>query len=133
MNKNFIAAFGNRGILNSKMGYKESALRDFNQCINIDKNNPKTRCKCIIKNCNELKKNNWKFCSDKCEIYPCQRLKSLDKRYKTKYEMSMIENLKYIEKNGISKFTENEVERWKCPKCGGVICVHNRKCYNCGI
>jgi len=46
--------------------------------------------------------------------------------------MRMIENLEYIRKNGVSKVIERKITRWKCPKCGGVICVHNGKCYNCG-
>jgi uncharacterized OB-fold protein len=46
--------------------------------------------------------------------------------------MSMIENLEYIQKNGIDNFLKKERERWKCSKCGGIICVHNKKCYTCG-
>ena len=47
--------------------------------------------------------------------------------------MSMIENLENIQKNGIEEFLKKERERWKCLKCGGIICVHNKKCYTCGI
>ena len=47
--------------------------------------------------------------------------------------MNMIENLEYIQKIGINKFLDNEQKRWKCPKCAGLICVHNKKCYNCEI
>jgi hypothetical protein len=87
--------------------------------------------KCIIRGCQILKDNKMEFCSDKCEKYPCIRLKNLDKRYKTKYEMSMIENLENIEKQGIEKFLEDQKKRWKCKKCSGVICVHKKKCLNC--
>ncbi|UCE57305.1 MAG: hypothetical protein JSW19_02770 [Candidatus Bathyarchaeota archaeon] len=45
--------------------------------------------------------------------------------------MSLIENLRYIQKNGIEEFLRNEQERWKCPNCGGVVYVHNKKCYTC--
>ena len=99
-------------------------LREKNKCPGCNLLNPK---KCIIKNCAQLKKNNWKFCSTRCEKFPCQRLKSLDKRYRTKYGMSMIDNLKFIQKKGIRKFIKKEEERWKCKD--GVICVHNKKCY----
>jgi len=44
----------------------------------------------------------------------------------------MIENLEYIQQKGINKFIIHELSRWKCPKCGGVLCVHNKKCYTCG-
>ena len=87
--------------------------------------------KCGIRNCEKFQKNKFKYCYE-CDTFPCARIKRLDKRYRTKYEMSMIENLEYIRENGVSKFIEREITRWKCPKCGGVICVHHRKCYTCG-
>ena len=70
-------------------------LRDNNKCpgcrgSNINK--PVTRTDCKIKNCDELKGNNWNFCI-KCKRFPCERMKNLDKRYRTKYNMSMIKNL----------------------------------------
>ena len=55
-----------------------------------------------------------------------------DKRYRTKYAMSMIENPESIKKIGLSAFIENEKERWRCIKCGGVICVHRGYCLHCG-
>jgi hypothetical protein len=47
--------------------------------------------------------------------------------------MSMIENLEYIEKNGILQFLTREQEKWKCPQCGEVICCHNGICFGCGL
>jgi hypothetical protein len=87
---------------------------------------------CIIRNCDELKINKLKFCSLKCKKYPCRRLKNLDKRYKTKYNMSMIENLENIGNLGIRKFVKNEESRWTCTNCGSVLCVHRTNCLNCG-
>jgi hypothetical protein len=93
---------------------------------------PKYCGSCIIRNCTILKENNWKFCSNKCEKFPCLRLRNLDKRYRTNYNMSMIENLDNIEKNGIRKFVGNEKMRWSCSECGGTVCVHKGYCYSCG-
>ena len=87
--------------------------------------------KCIIRSCQILKENNWKFCSDKCDKYPCLRLRNLDKRYRTKYNMSMVENLESIQANGIKRFIKSEKARWACPECGGPICVHRRHCLIC--
>lgn len=87
--------------------------------------------KCIIRNCQFLAGNKMEYCSKKCGQYPCKRLKNLDKRYRTKYETSMLENLENIEKQGIEKFLEDQRKRWKCEKCGGMICVHKKKCLNC--
>jgi hypothetical protein len=110
-------------------------IRDKNKCLGCRKMDA-YECsygrKCIIRNCNILKKNKWKFCSDKCEKYPCKRLKDLDKRYRTKYGMSMIENLENIQKLGINKFIKNEEVKWKCKKCENILCVHRNFCLKCG-
>jgi hypothetical protein len=123
MNKKLIAPCGmNCGIC---VGY----LREKNKCPGcreIDIKQPITRKKCKIKNCNELKRNNSKFCFV-CKKLPCARMKQLDKRYRTRYGMSMIDNLEFIKKKGIDKFIKSEEKRWKCKD--GVICVHNKKCY----
>jgi len=100
-------------------------------CREIDINKSVTRAKCKIKNCEIFQKDKSKFCFE-CNNYPCARIKHLDKRYRTKYEMSMIENLNLIKEKGIGKFIEKEMKRWKCPVCGEMICVHNKQCYNCG-
>jgi hypothetical protein len=106
-------------------------LRDKNKCPGCrsggNKNKLDTRVNCIIKNCDQLKKNNWKYCSDKCEKFPCTRLKNLDKRYRNKYDMSMIENLESIKKLGIRKFIEKEKKRWI--KGNKIYCVHNKQYY----
>jgi len=86
--------------------------------------------KCIIKNCDTIQNNEPGFCYD-CEKYPCQRLKQLDKRYRLKYHMSMLENLETIKQNGITYFLDQEEKRWACPKCGNIICVHRNICLNC--
>jgi len=103
-------------------------LRDKNICPGCREMAKPEYCKkCIIRNCMILKEKNMRFCSDRCEKYPCKRLKSLDKRYKAKYSMSMIENLEYIRNNGIRKFMKNEKQRWI--KDGKIICVHNKRYY----
>ena len=45
--------------------------------------------------------------------------------------MSTIDNLRYIKENGIERFLQEQEEKHKCPNCGGMICVHNEKCYSC--
>ncbi len=86
---------------------------------------------CIIRNCPTPKTNRSGFCFE-CEDFPCKRLRALDKRYRTKYRMSMIENLENVEKLGIDGFLRNDSERWRCKKCGGVINVHRGTCSECG-
>lgn len=106
-------------------------LREKNRCPGCrecDIGTRKSAYNCVIKNCDKLKENHWKYCSLKCEKFPCRRLKNLDKRYRAKYEMSMIENLEYIEKNGILKFIESEKKRWI--RENKIFCVHKKKYYD---
>lgn len=89
-------------------------------------------CTHMADKCELLGKGKIRFCYE-CEKFPCKRLKSLDKRYRTKYHLSMIENLNFIKKYGMDKFLEKEEKKWKCPQCGDVICCHNGLCLNCNI
>lgn len=100
-------------------------------CHGEDTNKSASRIKCILRNCEINKRSQSGFCYE-CEKYPCKRLKQLDKRYRTKYSMSMIENLESIRRIGLLTFFENENERWRCTKCGGTICVHRGYCSACG-
>lgn len=110
-------------------------IREKNKCLGcrkIDAYKSSYGRKCIIRNCNILKENKMKFCSDKCEKYPCKRMKNLDIRYRTRYGMSMLENLENIKKLGIRVFVKNEESRWKCTKCGNTLCAHRNFCLKCG-
>lgn len=91
----------------------------------------KYRRKCIIKNCEQLAKSGNKYCSAKCDQFPCSRLKNLDKRYRTKYGMSMIDNLQMISSQGIRQFIRHEKKKWTCPKCSDLLCVHKPVCPRC--
>lgn len=90
----------------------------------------KGRNSCAIKNCTVIQGSTSGFCFE-CDRFPCQRLKQLDKRYRTKYHMSMIENLQMIEQNGMDAFLRQQGQRWTCPTCGRFICVHKAACLYC--
>ncbi len=98
-------------------------------CRQSDELKPRSCVSCIIKNCDRL--NEEGYCIS-CEKLPCRRMKQLDKRYRTKYGMSMIENLEFIEKKGMDRFLEKEAVKWRCPGCGGLFSVHRDKCLSCG-
>lgn len=68
-------------------------------------------CKHLGDACVLLAEGSVRFCYE-CENYPCKRLKALDKRYLTKYHMSMIENLDFIKAYGMEKFLVKEDEKW---------------------
>ena len=109
-------------------------LREKNKCPGCRgdyTNKPVTRVRCKIKTCEVFGDGEAEFCFQ-CEDMPCESLKHLDKRYRTRYNMSMIDNLEYIKDHGIEEFLENEDVRWTCSACGGKICVHTGQCYSCG-
>ena len=85
---------------------------------------------CSIKDCEVPGKVN-KYCF-RCSRFPCRRLRQLDKRYQTKYGMSMIENLEFIRDFGVRSFVAQEKVRWACPECGKTIGVHHDDCMHCG-
>ncbi len=88
--------------------------------------------RCIITKCICLEKTKSKFCYE-CENFPCKRMKQLDKRYRTKYRTSFIENLLMIKGNGIAHFLDFESKRRTCQNCGSTLCVHRNFCLTCKI
>lgn len=100
-------------------------------CRGSDIGKPVTRIRCKIKTCEALRGGKAKYCFE-CDTFPCANLSHLDNRYRAKYHMSMIENLKTIRRLGIRKFVANEKSRWTCRECGGTICIHKHACYECG-
>ena len=89
-------------------------------------------CSFMKKQCEQLRKGLLRFCYE-CEDFPCPRLKALDKRYRSRFHMSMIDNLVFIQAHGMEAFLEKETGKWRCPKCGDVLCCHNGLCFNCGL
>jgi Protein of unknown function (DUF3795) len=109
-------------------------LREKNHCPGCnsnDTNKPKHCISCHFRNCEEMRDHQQKFCYV-CNRFPCSRLRQLDKRYRTKYGMSMLENLENILQLGLEAFVAREQDRWKCPECGGVLSVHRKECIYCG-
>jgi predicted RNA-binding Zn-ribbon protein involved in translation (DUF1610 family) len=47
--------------------------------------------------------------------------------------MSMVSNLRELEENGVEAVLKSQEVKHKCPECGDIISVHDRKCYACGF
>jgi hypothetical protein len=86
---------------------------------------------CRIKNCEKIVEGKYKYCFE-CNIFPCARLKHLDKRYRAKYATSAIGNLLSIKEIGIRDFVDIENKKWVCPECGAMLCMHIPQCLSCG-
>lgn len=89
-------------------------------------------CAFLKKHCSKLSNGEVTFCFE-CSNFPCDRLKTIDNRYKARYRMSMIDNLGYIKEGGIEKFLESQEKLWKCKSCGELVCCHNGICFNCSL
>lgn len=88
-------------------------------------------CAFIKRDCPALRKKEVDFCFE-CKDFPCANLKALDNRYTSRHKVSLIENLRRIEKIGADKWLEEQKVFFTCPKCCGKISVHDYECYNCG-
>jgi hypothetical protein len=98
-------------------------------CRANQESKPKTVSQCKIKLCEN--RGQHPFCYE-CDNFPCTRLRAMDKRYRTRYHCSVIDNLVEIKHGGIQSFVEREKTRWRCPHCGAVLCVHKDFCLSCG-
>jgi hypothetical protein len=109
-------------------GYTSNGKRRKMKCIGCK---PRDKsCAFLKKYCKKLTKKELDYCYD-CSDFPCSHLEKLDKGYRKLYNMSMIENLKYIHNNGMDDFLIQQEKKYRCSECGGVICVHNCICYSC--
>jgi predicted RNA-binding Zn-ribbon protein involved in translation (DUF1610 family) len=88
-------------------------------------------CAFIKRGCPKKVGKQLSFCFE-CPDMPCRQLAKLDAHYSVRYSMSMIENLREIKSKGMAIFLENQTEKYRCPKCGDVVSVHDGKCYACG-
>jgi hypothetical protein len=134
MNKELIAPCGMNcaicsGYLAFKHDVKSKGIR-MSYCAGCRPRNKK--CAFLKKTCSLLLTGGVKYCYE-CNTFPCKRLADLDKRYRSLYRMSMIENLQSIMTNSMGQLLQEQEKKWKCPECGEVICCHNGLCFNCNL
>lgn len=88
------------------------------------------QCAYLKGQCELLSKNKVKFCFE-CSKFPCERLSRFDQRYRRTYGVSPIANLEWIRDHGIQSFLRQQKKKLGCTTCGGMISVHNKKCFAC--
>ncbi len=72
------------------------------------------------------------FCFE-CDRYPCKQIDRMDNRYKCNYDVSVKDNLERIRRIGVGRFAKEQYEKYRCSKCGGLISIHNGKCFKCDV
>ena len=98
-------------------------------CRGQDASKPEHCRKCKIKDCASSQEVD--FCLE-CPSFPCVTIKRLDKSYRQRYQVSLIENGIRIKTVGAERHLLEEKERWTCTQCEGVISLHDRECSECG-
>ncbi len=89
-------------------------------------------CAWVKKDCERLRKKQIAFCFE-CEDFPCANLEQLDRRHVRDDQVSLIDNLLRIKQVGAEQWLAEQEQQWRCPACGGNICVIDRECYDCGL
>ena len=97
-------------------------------CLMSDRGKPEHCRKCEIKNCVKMQEIDYCF---ECTEFPCKRIKRLEKSYNTRYHASLLENSKAVKTRGMSVFLKEQREKYTCPKCGGIISIHDVECSEC--
>lgn len=98
-------------------------------CRMEGQNKPEHCRRCAIKDCAAEKGAG--FCWD-CPAYPCGKLINLEKRYTSRYGVSLMEQGRFVKTYGGEAFLKRERVRYTCPVCGGVVSLHDAKCGECG-
>ena len=58
-------------------------------------------------------------------------LKNLEKSYNKRYQASLIENSRFVQEQDLGHFMEQQKIKYTCPKCGGIISIHDKECSEC--
>jgi len=121
----------NCGICKAYLAYSRAIPKEKGKVIHCQGCLPRNKNCFIKRSCTKISRNEFKFCFE-CGDMPCENLDRLDRRYRKRYGMSMVENLQELEEKGMKKFLEIQESRHECPECSDVISVHDGKCYACG-
>src|SRR5512135_2790233 len=95
----------NCGVCKAYLAYVHGVLRQRKKVSHCAGCRPRAK-NCYIKRGCETKKlthGEIQSCSQ-CDVMPCEKLAHLDRRYRTRYGMSMVENLKTLKEKGMAEF-----------------------------
>jgi len=98
-------------------------------CRGEDVNKSEHCRKCKIKEC--AMRQGFNYCCE-CPSFPCATIKRIDKSYRLRYHVNLIENGVRAKTVGAEQHLLEEKEKWTCTYCGGIISLHDRVCPECG-
>ena len=116
--------------MNCKVCYRHcSHKKPCGGCLISDLSKPEHCRKCKIKDC--IREKGLSYCHE-CSEFPCKRIKSLEKSYRSRYSASLLQNSRFVCENGLEAFMRQQKEMYTCPKCGGIVSIHGFCCSECG-
>ncbi len=121
----------NCGICRAYLAYSRGVAQKRGKVTHCSGCLPRNKNCHIKRGCQKLSKNQFRFCFE-CDAMPCKNLDRLDRRYRERYGMSMVDNLKELKAKGMNAFLSGQRDKYHCPSCGDVVSVHDGKCYSCG-
>jgi len=98
-------------------------------CLGQENSKPEHCRICKIKTCTKNKGVDYCF---SCSMFPCEIIKRLDKSYRTRYQISIIEDAIKLRAIGSKWYLQEERKRWKCSACDGIVSMHDKVCSECG-
>ncbi len=115
--------------MNCAVCYKHLGKNPCQGCNAQDDAKPERCRKCAIKSC--VEERNVENCRD-CDSFGCKQIKNLDKSYRNRYGVSLIENGLWVREHSVAEFMIEQCRIYTCPVCGGVISLHDGDCCECG-
>ncbi|MCP4762287.1 MAG: DUF3795 domain-containing protein [archaeon] len=101
-------------------------------CLSCRSKNKKqkrtSKWSCKIRNCCFEKE--FHNCAE-CDEFPCKIRRRLDKTYISRYKINLVGRLRRLNEIGIQKWTQEQIQLYKCKYCGGIISPYSFICFQC--
>ena len=120
----------NCGICKAYLSYSRGIPKQRGKVTHCSGCIPRDKLCFIKRGCKKLRQGEIRLCFE-CEDLPCENVDRIDRRYRNRYGMSMVENLREIQATSLGLFIEKQETKYRCPSCGDTISVHDQKCYSC--
>lgn len=88
-------------------------------CQGADEGKSASCVNCVRKTCADAKGLTWCF---ECDEFPCKHINSLDKSYRTRYGVNLVQNGRDAKEQGMERFLAGQRDKYLCAECGGIIC-----------
>ena len=73
----------------------------------------------------------YRYCKD-CWEFPCDKLKRFQMTYIERFGHGFLQNARLMRAEGEQALIDAHRAEWRCPDCGGVVCIHDGLCTECG-